>query len=119
MLSCDVSVVIFRRHILVVLFSWPQVGEKFFPCELPGEACSSLQEAVAACSKDEALLGGSNSGQVGKMPRETLERLVSAACEVGPVEGEGIEAVREAAVAIKECFRDALKEEKKKVCVSV
>lgn len=72
-----------------------------------------LQEAVAACSKDEA---GSNSGL---MSRENLERLVSAACEVGPVEGEGIEAVREAAVAIKECFRDALKEEKEKVCMPV
>lgn len=68
-----------------------------------------LQEAVAACSKDDSC----------KMSRETLERLVSAACEVGPVEGEGIEAVREAAVAVKECFRDALKEEKEKVWMYV
>ena len=121
--SFDLFVVISRPNklstsfVFVVLFSWPQVGENFFPCELPEEACSLLQEAVTACAKDDSLLADSNGDQVGKMSRETLEKLVSAACEAGPVEGGGIESVREAAVAIKECFRGALKEEKEKVRV--
>ncbi|CAB1117787.1 unnamed protein product [Ectocarpus sp. CCAP 1310/34] len=100
----------------------PKVGENFFPCELPEEASSALEEAIAACKGDSALFASDNdSSDAGKLlSREALEGLVSAACEAGPVEGDGAVAVREAATAIKKSFADALSEEKEKVnCAQV
>ncbi|CAM9543619.1 unnamed protein product, partial [Ectocarpus sp. 4 AP-2014] len=95
----------------------PRVGENFFPCELPEEASSALEKAIAACKGDSALFASDNdssdSGEL--LSREALEGLVSAACEAGPVEGTGAVAVREAATAVKKSFADALSEEKEKV----
>lgn len=89
------------------------MGESFFPCELPEEATLALAEAVSECAKDSSL----PKSDEGKMGREALEELVSAACEAGPVEGNGVVAVREAAQAVKKCFSDGLAEEKEKVSV--
>lgn len=88
-----------------------QVGESFFPCELPEEASLALAEAVSECAKDSSL----PKNDEGNMGREALEELISAACEAGPVEGNGVAAVREAAQAVKKCFGDGLAEEKEKV----
>lgn len=110
------------------------MGETFYPCELPEEAVSALSEAISACTKHpnifvggiagdnddrdgddgDAAAGGDTSGRR-LLSREALEGLVSSACEAGPVEGEGVLAVREAAVAVKDCFGEALKEERKQV----
>lgn len=96
-----------------------QVSENFFPCELSEEGSSALTEAISACKQDASLFASSAEGDEGersdKLSREDLETLVSAACEAGPVKGDGAEAVREAAIAVKKCFGDALKEEKEKV----
>ena len=99
----------------VILSRRMQVGESFFPCDLPEEASLSLAEAVSECAKDSSL----PKTEEGKMGREALEELVSAACEAGPVEGNGVVAVREAAQVIKKCFADGLAEEKEKVGVVI
>ncbi|CBN74990.1 preprotein translocase subunit SecA [Ectocarpus siliculosus] len=95
----------------------PKVGETFFPCELPEDASSALEKAIAACKGDSALFASDNDSiDAGELlSREALEGLVSAACEAGPVEGAGAVAVREAATAVKKSFADALSEEKEKV----
>lgn len=95
----------------------PQVGENFSPCELPEDASSALAEAISACKNDASLFTAAEDGEAesdGKISRDALEALVSAACEAGPVEGAGA-VVREAAAAVKKSFADALAEEKEKV----
>lgn len=103
-------------------FALLQVGDKFYPCELSEDASEALAEAIASCRNDPTLEAASAPSQADdakevkrRMSRDGLEALVSAACEAGPVSGEGAGAVREAAIEVKECFAEALKEEREKV----